>query len=64
MGTCCEAHLGTKVRDYALNAQNGAVTVQLIENPDSHCVSSRAERIKCDYCNAPAIYIVSYFPKR
>jgi len=33
MGTCCSAHLTTKIRDYAKNAQNGAVTVTVIENP-------------------------------
>ena len=33
MGTCCAAHLVTKVRDYASNAQNGAVTIQVIKNP-------------------------------
>ena len=33
MGTCCDAHLTTKIRDYAPNAQNGAVTVTILENP-------------------------------
>ncbi len=33
MGTCCAAHLAAKVRDYALNAENGAVTIKVLENP-------------------------------
>ena len=33
MGTCCAVCLVTKVRDYAPNAQNGAITVRIIENP-------------------------------
>lgn len=48
MGTCCEAHLLTKVNEYANVAKDKAVNVQLMENP------------KCDYCNAKARYIVSY----
>ncbi len=32
MGTCCAAHLAAKIRDYASNAENGAVTVNVIEN--------------------------------
>jgi len=55
MGTCCTAHLATKIRDYASDAQNGAVTVQVIENPSIDC--------PCDYCKAPAEFTVSYYPK-
>jgi hypothetical protein len=64
MGTCCGAHLQTKVRDYARNAQNGAVTVTVIENPHvtlavgMNIVASGA----CDYCKAPAEFAVSYYP--
>ena len=76
MGTCCEAHLTTKVRDYAKNAQNGAVTVTVIKNPqvkllnvdqinanpkDSTIPSLLAGT--CDYCKAPAQFSVSYYPK-
>lgn len=33
LGTCCAMHLAAKIWEYAPNAQNGAVTVQRIENP-------------------------------
>jgi len=33
MGTCCAAHLAAKVKAYARNAENGAVTVRPIEDP-------------------------------
>lgn len=59
MGTCCGAHLQTKVRDYAKNAQNGAVTVTVIENPKKRI----AHGGECDYCNAPAEFTVSYYSK-
>lgn len=64
MGTCCGAHLETKIRDYAKNVQNGAVTVTVIENPrvfviETHDGLSGA----CDYCKAPAEFAVSYYPK-
>ena len=53
MGTCCSAHLTTKARAYASDAENGAVTVKPLDvNPH-----------KCDYCQAPAEFTVSYFPK-
>ena len=59
MGTCCSAHLVAKVNEYIPNAQNGSVTVQLGQqsaNPvDSHA--------KCDYCNALAEFVVSYYSK-
>lgn len=32
MGTCCAAHLAAKIREYASNAENGAVTVTVIED--------------------------------
>jgi len=79
MGTCCAAHLPTKVRDYAKNAQNGAVTVTVIENPkvDVKLVPSSEQTVaqvlgqtssvikigKCDYCDAPAEFTCSYYPK-
>jgi hypothetical protein len=56
MGTCCGAHLQTKIRDYAKNAQNGAVTVTVIENP--------AVLYKCEYCTAPGEFACSYYPKQ
>lgn len=55
MGTCCSAHLAPMVRIYAPNAQNGAVTVQIIENPSLAA--------SCHYCKAPVEFMVSYFPK-
>jgi len=77
MGTCCSAHLATKVRDYARNAQNGAVTVTVIENPkvEIKTVPAAMPTItaptaattikvgKCDYCDAPAEFTCSYYPK-
>jgi len=71
MGTCCCAHLVTKVRDYARNAQNGAVTVTIIENPEVHFKVVAAGLQSdvtvlggaCDYCKAPAEFTVSYYSK-
>ena len=53
--------MAAKVRDYAPNAQNGAVTVTLVENPRTPL--STEGRMKCDYCSAPAEFVVSYYPK-
>jgi len=76
MGTCCGAHLTTKVRNNAKNAQNGAVTVTVIENPEVKILnapeltaSGKDPNIsvlkigKCDYCEAPAEFACSYYPK-
>jgi hypothetical protein len=80
MGTCCSAHLATKVRDYASNAQNGAVTVTVIENPHVNVKivpiaatdatvtyytdkTATVKEGKCDYCDAPAEFTCSYYPK-
>ncbi len=67
MGTCCQAHLATMIRDFALNAQNGAVTTTIIENPK---VTETYKDGKlwshfgfCDYCKAPAEFNVTYYPK-
>ena len=65
MGTCCAAHLTTKIRDYAPNAENGAVTVQIVENPAAYSgYNFESGVLPCDYCKAPAEFIVSYFPKK
>lgn len=74
MGTCCGAHLQTKIRDYAKNAQNGAVTVTIIENPKvdvKHIETSGGPEDlatvtlgKCDYCSAPAEFTCSYYSKQ
>ncbi len=97
MGTCCGAHLQTKIRDCAKNAQNGAVTVTVIENPkieiqligtpsptftvsenqvlvqnptfssewiDINAANAKAVKTgNCDYCEAPAEFTISYYPK-
>ena len=66
MGTCCGAHLQTKIRDYAKNAQNGAVTVTVIENPQLKLAISVGKEVltgACDYCKAPAEFAVSYYSK-
>ena len=77
MGTCCSAHLATKIRDYARNAQNGAVTVTVIENPKINIIQIEGKHLTgiegvgsgviqgaCDYCKAPAEFAVSYYPKK
>lgn len=56
MGTVCSAHLACTVREYAPNAENGAVTVRVVENP--------GYGQKCVYCNAPNEFEVSYYPKK
>ena len=74
MGTCCAAHLAAKVRDYALDAENGAVTVTVIENPEKreeiapaaacgHLIGHTAD-LEYIFCMAPAEFLVSYFPKK
>lgn len=75
MGTCCNGHLATKIRDYAKNAQNGAVTVTVIENPHVDVIIIEGKQLEktagenkvltgcCDYCKAPAEFSVSYYPK-
>ena len=78
MGTCCAAHLAAKVRDYAPNAENGAVTVKVVENPPKGAthqacgfVLGRTERFETGYvlgtqvhCVSPAEFTVSYYPKK
>ncbi len=64
MGTCCGAHLQTKIRDYVKNAQNGAVTVTLIENPKLEFKPKGPLTSRCDYCKAPAEFTCSYYPKQ
>ena len=71
MGTCCSAHLVAKVREYAPNAQNGAVTVTILENPRINIEEAKKIEIvgvsmtipRCDYCNALAEFSVSYYSK-
>lgn len=63
MGTCCGEHLQTKIRDYAKNAQNGAVTVTVLENPHISYKDGKYVGGACDYCKAPAEFAVSYYPK-
>ena len=66
MGTCCAAHLAAKVRDYAPNAENGAVTVTVIENPGGIC-SYKIGMTRQKYtvfCLTPAEFTVSYHPKK
>jgi len=48
MGTCCSAHLVDKVRDYSQHAKDKTVTV----------IHKKTQ--KCDYCNAPGEFVVSY----
>ena len=51
MGTCCSAHLIDKVENYIDESTNGVA-----------CISRFAgsKNVKCDYCKAPAVYVVSY----
>lgn len=60
MGTCCAAHLAAKVRDNAPNAENGAITVTVVENLARFIPE---DGILCDYCKAPAEFAVSYYSK-
>jgi len=60
MGTYCAAHLAAKIRDCAPNAQNGAVTVRIVENP-AKFIPEVYEGLTCDYCNAPGEFLVTYF---
>jgi len=67
MGTCCAACLVPLVRAYAPNAENGAVTVTIVENPITVITLSGEASLtwpKCSHCPAPAEFIVSYYPKK
>ncbi len=64
MGTCCAAHLAAKVRDYAPDAENGAVTVTVIEDPYDVTPGPPGGFIACVSCGAPAEFTVSFFPKK
>jgi hypothetical protein len=72
LGMCCEAHLLTKINDYARKAKDQNVIVHLLSDaekeqrlvPDSP-VSSEAKMIlvpTCDYCKAKPAYTVMYTP--
>jgi hypothetical protein len=61
MGACCEAHLLTKINDYIERARDGQVTVQKIPVIIGRHLEETTQ--KCDYCNARAMYTVSYFSK-
>jgi len=63
MGTCCGVHLQAKIREYARNAQNGAVTVTMIENPHIDFKDGTYAGGMCDFCKAPAEFACSYYPK-
>lgn len=63
MGTCCLTHLTTMVMEYAPDAQNGAVTIRIIENPIQTGVEAPTGPLYCNYCNARAAFMVSYFKK-
>jgi len=52
----CGAHLATMIRSCAPNAQNGAVTVRVVENPPKG-----ADSAACVYCDAPDEFQVSYY---
>ena len=68
-GTCCAAHLVAKVRDYASNAENGAVTVNVIEDPPyggvcDYMIGKSNTREIYIYCMSLAEFTVSYYPKK
>jgi len=56
MGSCCSAHLETKVRQYGAAAKDNQVTVWVLTTPYD-------QRPKCDYCNALADFTVGYMSK-
>ncbi len=76
MGTCCASCLPTKIRDYASNAENGAVTVTVIENPPKPSFSRLSDVATkavvrwflnlpmCDVCSRSAEFAVSYHPRK
>ena len=55
MGSCCAAHLLTKVTEYLRNSKDNKVEVNKV------ITASGATKMKCDYCSADAEYMVSYF---
>lgn len=68
LGTCCAAHLAAKVRDYAPDAENGAVTVTVIENPSNslRCnfiIDPDRPHPDAVWCTSLAEFKVSYYPK-
>lgn len=59
MATICSQHLALKVRIYAANAENAVATVHPVE------FEPEIKYDKCEYCESPAEFIVSYsFPKK
>ncbi len=76
MGTCCASCLPAKVRDYASNAENGAVTVTLVKNPPEPPLTGIRDKDwdvavvwvlslpRCDICQNHAKFAVSYYPKK
>ncbi len=75
MGTCCTTCLAAKVRDYARNAENGAVTVTIVKNPPQPSIDDATfvkdfavwliSQPMCDVCWVrPAEFTVSFFPKK
>ena len=68
MGTCCENCLPAKVRANALNAENGAVTVAPLLNPEGeicgHIIGRIAGEDEDIQCTNQAFFEVSYYPKK
>ena len=56
MGTCCAAHLLTKVTEYLRASKDNSVEVNRLPELDKRTMSQS----KCDYCSANAEYLVSY----
>jgi len=69
MGTCCIAHLATMVQNYALNAENGAVTVKNVRTRTQKLLvrdslpPTMNKIVFCTYCQAPSEFEVSYYAK-
>lgn len=64
MGTSCAAHLASMIRDFVPNAENGAITVKVVENSYERFVPPADGGYVCHYCGAPAEFDVSYYPQK
>ncbi len=60
MGTCCAACLTTKIRDYASNAENGAVTVSIIENPNVPVLIKAGDELSAEMLRKQMLALIQY----
>ncbi len=60
MGTCCANCLETKSRDYASNAENGAVTVSIIENSEMPVLIKSGDAISAESLRKQMLALIQY----